>query len=956
MSQAVIQPSFNSGEWSPTLYARVDMQKYRSGAALLRNWFVDYRGGASTRPGTRYILQAYISDKPVRLIAFQGAFTVAYILELGDFYMRFFNQGRAILENGLAISGASQTNPCVIEVVGNTYNVGDWIYVSDIVGMTELNGKYFEITNVAGDFLTLANILDESPVDASGYGAYVSGGTSGRVYTIATPWAAEDLHLLKFSEDVNVMRFVHPNYQPYILTLISANNWTLQPIVFGTTVNAPTGIAVSTSLSAGTVNYSYTVTAIDANGQESVAGTPGVLTSVQDIRMVQGTNSIIWNPVSGATSYNIYKSELRYGSAVPAGAQHGYIGNASGTTFIDSNIGPDFSITPPVVQNPFQGAGVQSITVTSPGTYTTVPSATLSDAPSGGVTGIVQPAIGVTAITNILGGDGGWSVGDLLRVNNIDNDDTYGGLLLQVTAAPGGVPTAMIVINPGAILSGNAPANPVRMGYVGGGGRNRSVSFDWGVVSVNVVSAGAGYVTVPTVTFSSGTATATATLLPAAAGNPATIGVYQQRQVYGGASQAPLQFNMSQPGAPNNFNVSNPSKPSDAIEGQLVSQVLNTIKAFMPMPSGLVTLTDRSAWLINAGTNNEPVTQVNIIANPHSYNGISDVPPILANYDILYVQSKGSSVRNLSYNFYANVFTGTDITIQSSHLFFNYTIDEWAWAEEPFKVCWCVRSDGAMLPLTFLKEQEFIAWTQCHTDGKFKSVAVVTEQSIDSGIIDSIYTAVEREIAGNTVKYVEQLAERSFPDGVIDAWCVDAGLGYEGPPLSSFSGGEHLSGKLVTGLADGEEITPFVMPADGNFTLPSPASKVTIGLPFVCDLKTLAIDLGEPTVQGKVKSIPYVDIKVADTLGLKIGADFDFMVPMKDLIRGQVSSTLIGQRNQIVTDLVTGDARTILNTTYTVPGQYCIRQDKPYPASVLGVIPQISVGDTTGGTAGRRSP
>ena len=47
MGEIVAQASFNSGEWSPNLYARVDLQKYHSGAALLENFYVDYRGGAS---------------------------------------------------------------------------------------------------------------------------------------------------------------------------------------------------------------------------------------------------------------------------------------------------------------------------------------------------------------------------------------------------------------------------------------------------------------------------------------------------------------------------------------------------------------------------------------------------------------------------------------------------------------------------------------------------------------------------------------------------------------------------------------------------------------------------------------------------------------------------------------------------------------------------------------------
>lgn len=951
MSQAAIQASFNSGEWSPTLNARVDMAKYRSGAALLENFFVDYRGGASTRPGTRYVLQAYKSETPVRLVTFQGSFVVSYVLELGDFYMRFYFDGAPVLETAFNISAATQANPCVITVTGNNYVIDDWIYITGVAGMTQLNGKYYKVLNVSGASVTLGAILDGANINSTGYTAYTSGGTASRVYTIATPWAAEDLELLKFAGDVNVMRFVHPDYPPYILTLISATNWSLQPIQFGSTISTPTGVAVTTTLSSSTVNYSYTVTAIDINGQESVAAVPGALANVQDIRTTSGSNTITWNAVSGAVSYNIYKAMLRYGSAVPAGAQHGFVGNSTGTTFIDSNIAQDFSITPPLIRNPFQGAGVQSVTVTNAGTYTTVPSATLSNAPSGGVTGIVQPSLGVTSVS-VGSSENGWAIGDLMTVRGTNK---YGGIILRVLTLSGSQVASVAIVSPGAIISGSTPSNPIVFEKTSATSLDCSLNLTWGVTSVNVLSSGAGYVSTPTVTFSAGSAAATAVLAPAAAGNPSTIGVYQQRQVYGGADQAPLQFNMSQPGSPNNFNVSNPLQPTDAIHGHLVSQILNTIKAFVQMPSGLVTLTDRAAWLINAGSANEAVTQVNITANSHSYNGISDVPPILANFDILYVQAKGSSVRNLSYNFYANVFTGTDITVQSSHLFFNYTIKEWAWAEEPFKVAWAVRNDGVLLSLTFLKEQEFIAWAHSITDGEFKSVANVTQTTEAGEIIDTVYHCIEREIASNTVQYIEIFTQRSYPDGVINAWCVDAGLGYEGTPATSFSGGEHLAGKTVVGLADGVEITPFVMPESGNFTLPTAASKVVVGLPFTCDLKTLAIDLGEPTVQGKVKQIPYVDIRVADTLGLKIGADFDSLVPMKDLIIGNVSSTLIGQASQIVDDLVTGDARTFLNATFTVPGQYCIRQDKPFPATILGVIPQIAVGDTTGGSGGRRS-
>jgi len=467
------------------------------------------------------------------------------------------------------------------------------------------------------------------------------------------------------------------------------------------------------------------------------------------------------------------------------------------------------------------------------------------------------------------------------------------------------------------------------------------------VVAVIVNNPGSGYGAPPAVGFSTSTTTALATIGVSGNGNPTVPGFFQQRLVLAGLVNSPQEFVMSRPGLYYNFDISTISQPDDSIIGTLVSGQLNSIKALIPQTSGLLAFTDRNSWLINGGSPGSVVTPSAIVANPQSFNGISDVPPIIANFDVLYVQSKGSVVRDSAYNIYANVYTGTDISILSSHLFYGFTIKEWAWAEEPFKVVWAVRDDGVMLTQTFLKEQEFIGWAHSNTQGAFQSVATVIENTVTAGDVDAVYTVVNRTINGQALLYIERFAERTFPSGVADTWAVDAGISYSGSPATSFSGAQHLAGATVTGLADGIVIPPFVMPVSGSFTLSQAASKVTIGLGYNCDLQTMPLDLGEPTVQGKVKSIPSVITRVADTLGLSIGPDFNSLVPMKDLIVGNVSSMLVGQASQVVTDLVDGDARTFITSAYTVPGQYCIRQSQPLPATVLGVIPDVHIGDTS---------
>lgn len=948
MADLAIQASFNTGEWSPSLYARVDLAKYRSGAALLENFFVDYRGGASSRPGTKYILRCYKSNTPVRLISFQASSTVGYLLELGDFYVRFYNNGTPVLETTIALTGATNANPAVFTKNAHGLSNGDWVFASNFAGGTwaTLNGKYYIVANVTTNTFTLADLFG-SAISGVGLGTW-SAGSAARVYTIASPWAAADLALVKFAQNVDIMVLCHPDYKPYVLTLIAADNWTLNPIVFGSTATTPTGLTTSSTLSSGSANYSYVVTSVDIDGQESTPSVPAAILNRQDLRSVAGSNSVTWAVASGAQSYNVYKSDVSYFGVVPSGATYGFIGNTVGTTFVDSNIGADFSQTPPIAQNPFQGAGVASITVTVPGTYTTIPTVSLTSAPVGGSTATAVATLSLQNFTISQNGSAGYSVGYIcnfpygvsLVVGAVDTDGAV--TAFQPLSTPGS--SAGIVSSgtaPTNLLSTNAPSGgqPVRIGDL-------VTTLTWGVGAVNIVSAGAGYLTPPTVTFSSGTAQAVTSLGSFSSfTNPSVPAFFQQRLVLAAPTSSPQTFNMSRTGQSFNFNISNPVEADDAIAASLQAGQLNTIKSFISQTSGLLAFTDRAAWLINGGQGGVAVSPSTIIANAQSYNGANDVPPIVANYDVLYVQSKGSVIRDNAYNIYANVFTGTDISIIASHLFYGFQILEWAWAEEPFKVVWAIRDDGVMLTLTFLKEQEFVGWAHSITQGSFRSVAAVTEASA-VGVSDVIYTVVERTVGGGQVKYIEKVTERIFPNGVVDAWCVDSGLQYIGTPATTFSGGEHLAGLTVTGLADGIVIPPFTMPTSGSFTLPQPASKVTVGLGFTCKLQTLAIDMGEPTIQGRVKKISNVDVRVSQTLGLYIGQDFDHLVPMKDLIRGNVSSMLTGQQNQVVTDLVTGDARTFLSPAFTVPGQYCIQLTDPYPASILGVIPNITVGDS----------
>lgn len=95
MRAAPIQTNFTAGELSPRLAGRVDLAKYANGAQRLENVIVQAHGGVSRRPGMRFVAATKETAKPVRLLPFEFSAEQAYVLELGDRYMRFYrDRGR----------------------------------------------------------------------------------------------------------------------------------------------------------------------------------------------------------------------------------------------------------------------------------------------------------------------------------------------------------------------------------------------------------------------------------------------------------------------------------------------------------------------------------------------------------------------------------------------------------------------------------------------------------------------------------------------------------------------------------------------------------------------------------------------------------------------------------------------------------------------------------------------
>ena len=97
------QQNFNGGEWSPLMYGRVGIDKYKTSLALCSNFIPQIQGGLTRRPGTRFVTEVKDSTNAVRLVRFEFSITQAYVLEFGNNYIRFCaNDGQVLNAGGTA--------------------------------------------------------------------------------------------------------------------------------------------------------------------------------------------------------------------------------------------------------------------------------------------------------------------------------------------------------------------------------------------------------------------------------------------------------------------------------------------------------------------------------------------------------------------------------------------------------------------------------------------------------------------------------------------------------------------------------------------------------------------------------------------------------------------------------------------------------------------------------------
>lgn len=415
---------------------------------------------------------------------------------------------------------------------------------------------------------------------------------------------------------------------------------------------------------------------------------------------------------------------------------------------------------------------------------------------------------------------------------------------------------------------------------------------------------------------------------PSAGNYPAAVSYYEQRRCFAGTTNKPQNIWMTRTGTESNMNYSLPTMEDDAISFRVAAREANTIRHIVPLTS-LVLLTSAAEWRVTS-INSDAITPSTVSVKPQSYVGASNVQPVVINNNLIYAAARGGHMRELAYSWQAAGFVTGDLSLRAPHLFDTFSVKDMAYAKAPTPIVWTVSSNGKLLGLTYVPEQQVGAWHQHDTDGLFESCCVVAE-----GDEDVLYVVVKRTINGSEKRYVERLHTRQFTDPA-DAFFVDCGLTYSGSAVTTISGLSHLEGKTVSILADGA-VHPQRVVTSGSITLDNAASKVQVGLPITADIQTLPwfaqVDAGFG--QGRTKNVNRVYLRVYRSSGIFAGPDANSLTEAK-----QRTTENYGTPPALKSD----EIQLVITPSWNNSGQVFVRQADPLPLTLVSMTLEVAIG------------
>lgn len=396
--------------------------------------------------------------------------------------------------------------------------------------------------------------------------------------------------------------------------------------------------------------------------------------------------------------------------------------------------------------------------------------------------------------------------------------------------------------------------------------------------------------------------------------NPGTVTFFEQRLFWAGSNDNPQTIWGSKTGSANYENMDQGSATaSDGLEYELVSNQVSVIQWLVPTKSLLVGTVKGEFKLDGAGA---ALTPSNVRVVPESYYGSKKVEPVQIENVTLFLQRAGRKMREFVYDFNQDNYIARDLTLLSEHLTTGGFTDM-AYQQEQDSIVWCVRADGVLCGMTYLRGDDTVAWHRHTTNGSFESVTTIPHPSANR---DEVWVVVKRTINGATKRFVEYMDPDMY---------VDSGLDYSGSAKTVFNGLKHLIGEEVERVGNNAVFPTATITddgtGDGTTTLSQSVTSASFGLAYTTTIKPVRQEIGTQTgtSMSHKKRWPRISVRLKDSIGVSINGD---RVPFR---------TSADEMDQGIAEF-SGD-KIVSNLGWDRDGYITITQDQPLPLSVLAI-------------------
>jgi hypothetical protein len=402
MSNRLIKYGFTAGIVSQDLWSQTILQKYGFGLGYASNYLIRFSGSVVSRAGLIFgtLMEDY--SVPFRFVPFvfarDDANCFSILVTAGK--IRFLQNGVYQLEAAVnctaAVSSATETG---IDAVAHGYSAGDLVEFYGANVPSALVGQTVIVSSVTTD--TFQCHMIGASLSLDDWNAATTF-TVRRVYTITNPYTSAQIPELYFRQTRDIIEITVRDYVPMQLERQVDGTWTLTQDTFTISIAAPTGLVDTAASASGSAGVVFTVTAVNEDGEESLASNYFVFDSIVNYSVTAGWVAVQWNPVVGAVRYNIYRSMIVADSTTLSLAfDVGYLGSSFAPRFTDANIIPDFTKVPPSARNPFANNYIDIVEVTAAGSgYARTDTIVVTD--SGG-TGSGAEVIPIISGGNVIG-------------------------------------------------------------------------------------------------------------------------------------------------------------------------------------------------------------------------------------------------------------------------------------------------------------------------------------------------------------------------------------------------------------------------------------------------------------------------------------------------------------------------------------------------------------------------